>query len=87
LTVGIGSTPAFEFTFPEDLHREGAKSSSGFLKLLVAIEYVNLEWIEQKSSPFDSSFMSPRAPGLSRTVERMPEVTWDALTVTLTMVK
>ncbi|KAJ7832375.1 hypothetical protein B0H13DRAFT_2289095 [Mycena leptocephala] len=29
LTVGIGSTPAFEFTLPEDLHREGGSQAAG----------------------------------------------------------
>ncbi|KAJ7807387.1 hypothetical protein B0H13DRAFT_2483905 [Mycena leptocephala] len=91
----LKSGQSLMFTFPEDL-REGSKSSSGFLKLLVAVEYINLEWIQQTLSSFDSSFSG--ASEWTRTVEKLLEVkklhelkklrelTWDALTVTLTMV-
>jgi hypothetical protein len=86
VTLGIGGEPAFEFTLPKDLPK-GVNSSTGFLKLFVANRYIDLEWIEQNLSPFDSTFMGSRSPVLKTEVLPTDEPTWDALTVTLTMVK
>ncbi|KAJ7918596.1 hypothetical protein B0H13DRAFT_2434997 [Mycena leptocephala] len=54
LTLGMGGEHAFEFTLPE-----GQEESSGFLKLFVAREYVDLERIEQRMSPFHPEFVGP----------------------------
>ncbi|KAJ7117543.1 hypothetical protein C8R44DRAFT_198080 [Mycena epipterygia] len=45
LTVGMGAEPAFQFMLPP-----GMPSSSGFFKLFVSTNYVDLGWIEQRPS-------------------------------------
>ncbi|KAF7355858.1 hypothetical protein MVEN_00914400 [Mycena venus] len=79
VTIGMGSEPAFEFLSPPH-----EKLSSGFFKLFVTSVYIDLDWIKQQTSPFDTGVMSARAPALGReTLEHIP--TWSALTVILTM--
>ncbi|KAJ7694621.1 caspase domain-containing protein [Mycena rosella] len=74
-TVGMGSERAFEFSLPV-----GETSSSGFLKLFMATDYLNFG-IEQSTSPFEPWFEEPH-----RMEKRLSEVpTWDALNVILTM--
>ncbi|KAJ7488197.1 hypothetical protein FB451DRAFT_733280 [Mycena latifolia] len=76
LVIGMGGESAFEFTLPES-----QMSSSGFLKLFVATEPLNIERIAQ-DYPLDSKF-----PGLERLklkLESMP-ARWDALVAILTM--
>ncbi|KAJ7890729.1 hypothetical protein B0H13DRAFT_2340914 [Mycena leptocephala] len=79
MTIGMGSDPAFEFTLPPC-----EESSSGFFKLFVTSDYIDLDWIQQRTSPFDMGTMGARAPGVGReTLEWIP--TWNALTLILTM--
>ncbi|KAF8146737.1 caspase domain-containing protein [Mycena galopus ATCC 62051] len=79
ITVGMRTERALEFTLPS-----GSSSSSGFLKLFVATERLNIEWIEQRVSPFHPKFkdMGRLKMGREVVVER-----WDAVKVMLTMVK
>jgi hypothetical protein len=80
LTLGMGGERAFEFTL-----LEGQKESSGFLKLFVAREFVDLEWIKQRMSPFHPEFVGTGRLGMN--YEKLIYSTWDALTVTLTMTR
>ncbi|KAJ7905991.1 caspase domain-containing protein [Mycena leptocephala] len=58
VTIGMGSERAFDFTL-----LPGEESSCGFLKLFVTSEYIDLGWIQQELSPFDSRFhYSPAKP-------------------------
>ncbi|KAF7356196.1 Metacaspase-7 [Mycena venus] len=76
--IGMGSERAFEFML-----EPGQVSSSGFLKLFVTREFVDLKWINQAISPFSLKFRgAPRDAGEGYKFDKM---TWDALTVTLTM--
>ncbi|KAJ6589856.1 hypothetical protein DFH09DRAFT_217728 [Mycena vulgaris] len=75
--MGDGGLP-FEFTLPED-----ESSSSGFLKLLVSTEYLDVELIQQQMSPFDSRFEGTVRLGMIQ--EKLSQAKWDALVVVLTM--
>ncbi|KAJ7148498.1 caspase domain-containing protein [Mycena crocata] len=78
-TVGMGGEKAFEFLLPEKM-----TSSSGFLKLFVSTDHLNLDWIQQETSPFDQDFEgTDRLKMIRETFERIPK--WDALCVLLTM--
>ncbi|KAJ6582092.1 hypothetical protein B0H19DRAFT_523922 [Mycena capillaripes] len=77
VTVGMGGEKALEFVLPT-----GQRKSSGFLKLFVTHDFVDLAWIEQITSPFDANFTG-RLKIVREKLDR--ERTWDALTVTLTM--
>ncbi|KAJ6614145.1 caspase domain-containing protein [Mycena sp. CBHHK59/15] len=79
VTIGMGGERAFEFSLgPHET------SSSGFIKVFVTTEFIDLGWIEQEMSPFD-----PKFEGTGRLeMRREPFVkvpTWDALHVVLTM--
>ncbi|KAJ7694620.1 caspase domain-containing protein [Mycena rosella] len=79
VTLGMGGERAFQFRLPE-----GEASSSGFLKLFVTTEYLDLEWIRQKKSPFDPEFRPVnRMDMIQEEVTEVPK--WDALHVLLTM--
>ncbi|KAF8172852.1 hypothetical protein K438DRAFT_176957 [Mycena galopus ATCC 62051] len=79
ITVGMGHENAFEFMLEPD-----QKSSSGFVKLFVTREFVDLSWINQRISPFDPKFVrSGRPDTQAGPFDKM--ATWDALTVTLTI--
>ncbi|KAJ6582050.1 hypothetical protein B0H19DRAFT_1370207 [Mycena capillaripes] len=79
VTLGMGGEKAFEFSLPP-----GKRESSGFLKLFVTREFIDLGWIEQGLSPFDSKFEGTGRLKVQR--EKLDCIsTWDALTVTLTM--
>ncbi|KAJ7193458.1 caspase domain-containing protein [Mycena pura] len=81
LTIGMGGERAFKFWIPS-----GEKSSCGILKLFVSAKYLDLDWIQQTTSPLDSSF-----EGTGRLLaEHEPfdigvEETWDALNVFLSL--
>ncbi|KAJ7146544.1 caspase domain-containing protein [Mycena epipterygia] len=81
VTVGMGGEGAFSFTLPP-----GTTSSSGFIKMFVSTEYMDLTWIEQKISPFD-----PRFLGTGRLTGKMfreqDESDWNALCVVLKMTR
>ncbi|KAJ6582414.1 hypothetical protein B0H19DRAFT_1118255 [Mycena capillaripes] len=80
VTVGMGGEKAFEFSLPRD-----KRESSGFLKLFVTREFIDLGWIVQGLSPFDQKFEGTGRLKVQR--EKLDCIsTWDALTVTLTMV-
>ncbi|KAF7356191.1 hypothetical protein MVEN_00950400 [Mycena venus] len=80
LTIGMGSERAFEFML-----EPGEVSSCGFLKLFVTREFIDLDWIRQTVSPFSPSFQgNGRRTTEKEEFDKM--VTWDALTVTLTMI-
>ncbi|KAJ6582014.1 hypothetical protein B0H19DRAFT_522207 [Mycena capillaripes] len=80
VTLGMGGEKAFEFSLPP-----GKQESSGFLKLFVTREYIDLEWINQRRSPFDPRFVGPgRLKAVKETLDSTS--TWDASTVMLTMV-
>jgi hypothetical protein len=77
--IGMGGEPPFEFGLPP-----GKTSSSGFLKLFVSTHYLDLDWIEQETSPFDQAFTGTgRLTGKCVKLQKMPK--WDALKVKLTM--
>ncbi|KAF8217083.1 caspase domain-containing protein [Mycena galopus ATCC 62051] len=79
VTIGMGREHAFEFML-----EPGQKSSSGFVKLFVTREFVDLGWINQRIPPFDSKFVgNGRSRAQEEPFDKM--ATWDALTVTLTM--
>ncbi|KAJ7694626.1 caspase domain-containing protein [Mycena rosella] len=78
VTFGIGGERAFIFTLPP-----GKSSSSGFIKIFVSTEYLDLGWIQQQISPFNEKFDGTgRLEGRQETF-RSPD--WDALLVVLTM--
>ncbi|KAJ7242297.1 hypothetical protein C8J57DRAFT_1726371 [Mycena rebaudengoi] len=77
--IGMGGEPPFEFGL-----LPGKTSSSGFLKLFVSTHYLDLDWIEQETSPFDQAFTGTgRLTGKCVKLQKMPK--WDALKVKLTM--
>jgi len=76
MTIGLGDETAFQFSLPA-----GQTSSSGFVKVIASTEPLDLEWIEQRYSPFDPEF-SRRRMGRELDVDVMK---WEALVVTLTM--
>jgi hypothetical protein len=78
VSIGMVGEKAFQFVLPA-----GVSSSSGFVKLLVSTQYLDLDWIQQ-TSPFHAVF-----EGMDR-VEMTPEslrdvLRWDAFNVLLTM--
>ena len=76
----MGGERAFEYTL-----EDGQVSSSGFLKLFVTREFVDLDWIKQTIEPFDLKFKGTGRK-LVMTKENFNKMaTWDALTVMLTM--
>ncbi|KAJ7900848.1 hypothetical protein B0H13DRAFT_1883251 [Mycena leptocephala] len=77
--IGLGSERTFDFA-----PLEGEISTSGFLKLFVSTEYLDLEWMKQSVSPFDPGF---KALPVSLDVihEKLASIEWDSLTVVLTM--
>ncbi|KAJ7289165.1 caspase domain-containing protein [Mycena rebaudengoi] len=77
VTKGMGGERALQFSLPEN-----TTSSSGFLKLFVSTDHLNLGWIKQQTSPLDPTF-----EGTGRlTVEPFVGIAkWDALLVLLTM--
>ncbi|KAJ7747457.1 hypothetical protein DFH07DRAFT_747791 [Mycena maculata] len=82
VTIGMGSEPGFGFELPDN-----QKSGSGFFKLFVATEYLEMDWIQQKISPLDPTFEgAPR--GLKMVREKLKYIPrWDALTVALTITR
>ncbi|KAF7336534.1 Protein TIC 214 [Mycena sanguinolenta] len=78
ITLGMRTESAFEFNIPS-----GFSSSSGFLKLFVATKAMNIEWIEQRVSPFDSNFKDTGR----KMVREVVMERWDAVKVMLTMVE
>ncbi|KAJ7694623.1 hypothetical protein B0H17DRAFT_1057312 [Mycena rosella] len=79
LTVGMGGEGAFQFWLPK-----GKRKSTGFFKLFVSTEYVDLGWIRQEMSPFDSRFEgTDRLFGSHEPLQRSEQ--WNALRVVLTM--
>jgi hypothetical protein len=76
----VGCERTFDFAPPE-----GEISSSGFLKLFVSTEYLDLEWMKQSMLPFDPRF---KALPVSLAVihEKLTSIGWDSLTVILTMI-
>ncbi|KAJ7752243.1 hypothetical protein DFH07DRAFT_960681 [Mycena maculata] len=77
VTIGMGGQRALDFTLPR-----GVKKSSAFLKLFVATKAIDIDWIQQETSPFDTSFQGRPRLSMCRGVF---QDTWDAFTVTLTM--
>ncbi|KAJ6548814.1 hypothetical protein B0H19DRAFT_1162092 [Mycena capillaripes] len=77
-TIGSGAEQAFEFALLPGQH-----DSSGFLKLLMASDYVYPHW-EQKS-PFDEAFKPAELMTVRELLDRFKAIEWDALTVMLTM--
>ncbi|KAJ7208665.1 hypothetical protein GGX14DRAFT_365196 [Mycena pura] len=78
LTIGMGGERAFKFWIPS-----GEKFNCGILKLFVSAKYLELDWIQQNTSPLDPSF-----EGTGRLLgqpESFDEETWDALNVFLTL--
>ncbi|KAJ7730023.1 hypothetical protein DFH07DRAFT_849488 [Mycena maculata] len=81
VTISMGSERAIEFRLPPD-----QPYSSGFLKLFVATQHLDISWIKQDVSPFDPNFKgTPRIQAGQEPLVAIPE--WDALTVVLTMTK
>ncbi|KAJ7509662.1 caspase domain-containing protein [Mycena galericulata] len=79
VTIGMGSERAFEFSLPPG----ELASSSGFLKVFVATEYLDIDWIQQ-ISPFDEKFEGTgRLDWKREPMVHVPK--WDALNVVLTM--
>ncbi|KAJ7464441.1 caspase domain-containing protein [Mycena latifolia] len=76
VTVGMGGETAFQFWL-----RKGQRSSTGFIKLFVSTEYLDIAWIKQKS-PFKASFEAIGRPAGRETI-RNPD--WAELTVVVTM--
>ncbi|KAJ7894115.1 hypothetical protein B0H13DRAFT_2276497 [Mycena leptocephala] len=79
MTIGMGDEHAFMFMLDP-----GEVSYSWFLKLFVAREYVDLDWIEQPFSPFDTHYVGGRDGPRDMEFENHI-TTWDELTVSLTM--
>jgi hypothetical protein len=77
----MGREPALEFSLEKD-----ETMSSGFLKLFVTTQHVNLQWIRQ-TSIFDAHF---QGPGAQRSLWNHKELErdlyrWDTLRVIVTM--
>jgi len=73
----MGGERAFQFALPGD--HDVSSAQSGYLKLFVANEYIDLDWIQQELSPFDQQFDGVRGRRIIIKQEDMPM--WDALTV------
>ncbi|KAF8211806.1 caspase domain-containing protein [Mycena galopus ATCC 62051] len=80
VTLGMGSDRAFDFTLSP-----GELSSSGFLKLFVTNECIDLGWIQQEMSPFEKDFEGAgRFRPLTESLDLM-STRWDAVTVEFTI--
>ena len=79
MALGIGSDRAFEFALSP-----GEVSSSGFLKLFVTDENIELGRIQQIVSPLDEQFegTAARLRPLHESLD-FGSVRWDVLTVAL----
>jgi hypothetical protein len=74
----MGSDRAFRFMLPPE-----ESESCGFFKLFVSTEFLDLGWIQQKTSPFDPLFKQTSMPE-----DPFGHVArWDALNVALTMTR
>ncbi|KAJ7912955.1 hypothetical protein B0H13DRAFT_1874395 [Mycena leptocephala] len=83
INVGMGSEEPFLFKLPPN-----TTSSTGFLKLFVSTEHLDLKWIVQTASPWTPEFqlmMAGRLDGFQGTPKRTSD--WAALQVVLTMKK
>ncbi|KAJ7289161.1 caspase domain-containing protein [Mycena rebaudengoi] len=79
VTKGMGGDRAFQFALPPNV-----TSSSGFLKLFVSTEHLNLGWIKQDKSPFEPSFVGTgRLDAMPKPLAQASK--WDAVRVVLTM--
>ncbi|KAK7012789.1 Metacaspase-7 [Favolaschia claudopus] len=79
VTVGMGGERAFEFTM-----EDGQVTSSGFIKLFVTREFVDLSGIKQTTKPFNANFEGTGRLNAGR--ERFNSLaTWGALTVRVTI--
>jgi hypothetical protein len=79
VTIGMGTELAFEFTL-----KDGQLSSSVFLKLFATRIFVELDWIEQTTPPFDPKFEGTGRHRIEK--EKFDEMaTWNAFTVMLTL--
>ncbi|KAF7354737.1 putative WD repeat-containing protein C2E1P5.05 [Mycena sanguinolenta] len=76
VTLGMGSDRAFQFELSP-----GELASSGFFKLFMTDEYVDLGWIKQEMSPFEGTGRLR----LSHESLDLVSMRWDALTVALTI--
>ncbi|KAF7354735.1 CASPASE-P20 domain-containing protein [Mycena sanguinolenta] len=76
VTLGMGSDRAFQFELSP-----GELASSGFFKLFVTDEYIDLGWIKQEMSPFEGTGRLR----LSHESLDLVSMRWDALTVALTI--
>ncbi|KAJ7772891.1 caspase domain-containing protein [Mycena maculata] len=77
LPIGYGGGGyAFEFDLPE-----GKAVDTGFLKVFVSTEYLDMDWVTQKS-PFDPDF-APRLGGGRETIEKGQ--VWDTFYAVITM--
>ncbi|KAJ7625706.1 caspase domain-containing protein [Roridomyces roridus] len=77
VTIGMGSEYAFEFALPP-----GESISSGFLKLFVATQYLDIGWIEQKMSPFDLRYQGTQRTDNSHSEPLVNAQKWDAASQT-----
>ncbi|KAJ7128546.1 caspase domain-containing protein [Mycena epipterygia] len=81
LTVGMGTEDPFEFILEENQN-----TSSGFLKLFVSTEYLDLSQIKQDISPLDPDFRgSGRLKGRRVIRSSNEKSRWNAIAVCLTM--
>ncbi|KAF7355999.1 Metacaspase-7 [Mycena venus] len=91
VTIGMGSEQAFDFALsPGDVSR------SGFLKLFVATEYINLGWIEQQppvamqlDDPLGQNIVEDTSPGrmsqkLSPSDPSFDGIQWQGINLNLT---
>ncbi|KAJ7083780.1 caspase domain-containing protein [Mycena epipterygia] len=76
--IGMGGESAFSFMLPE-----GESSSSGFIKLFVSTQHLDLAWIEQAISPFKAEFVGMGRIDVYRENFNRPD--WAGLLVRLTM--
>ncbi|KAF8197351.1 caspase domain-containing protein [Mycena galopus ATCC 62051] len=79
VTVGMGGQRAFKF----GPLAKNVKQSSTFLKLFVATKPIDITWIQQ-TNPFDSGFEG--RPRFLVGQESLPDM-WEALRITMTMIK
>ena len=80
MTIGMGGERAFEYTL-----EDGQVSSSGFLKLFVTKDYIDLGWMQQELSPFDQRFEGTGRLRMLDEPLNLLSTRWDALTVKLTI--
>ncbi|KAJ7083790.1 hypothetical protein C8R44DRAFT_753352 [Mycena epipterygia] len=87
VNVGMGGEYPYSFAFPpKDKSNSKDRSSSGFLKLFVSTEYLDFNWIEQTTSPFDPKFQAlGRLDGFRVKHVGIKNSKWNAIEVVLTM--